>query len=181
MSFEMENKLNVFVCVLADAPDCATPPQTMPANLGTTVTLVCEVDAQPVSNMTFHWSTKNTDINQMIESKQSKVFKIQKVNNNKSRLEVIMDSSTSFGQYSCSARNVAGVQREPCYYNVYGQLNKLTIMLEMVILVCTCTENFVEHQLVCETNVSRDNIQVKCQPNNQTSKQVYNLKIFKFK
>ena len=47
--------------LIADVPNCVTPTQTIPANIGSIVTMICEVDANP-TNVTFLWRTKHQEI-----------------------------------------------------------------------------------------------------------------------
>ena len=111
------------ICV-TDKPNCITPTQTIPANFGSVVTMICDVDANP-ANVSFFWRSKDTDLRQI--SEQSRVRSdtnaqlLIKDKALKSRLEIRIENGDDFGQYSCWAKNFAGVQEEPCYYNVYGE------------------------------------------------------------
>lgn len=105
------------------APTCATPTQTIPANVGSLVTMICDVDGHP-DNVSFHWSSKQHDLRQLQIERQAHglpwIVNIRTLRKLRSRLDIRLESPDQFGQYSCWAENVAGVQKEPCFYNVYG-------------------------------------------------------------
>ena len=107
-----------------------TPTQTIPASVGSVVTMICDVSANP-ANVTFFWHTKHTDLDRYEHSydgggygdDQSHPSSHYIINDKglKSRLEVRIENGDDFGQYSSWAKNYAGTQEEPCYYNVYGK------------------------------------------------------------
>lgn len=140
-----------------------TPTQTIPANIGSIVTMICEVDANP-TNVTFLWRTKHQEIlfpssstgssstyqhnnnhhmeqqkystetsmlilgssSNLFSSSSSEQQQQQQQQNNyrkiiRNRLELLIESDDDYGQYQCWARNLAGDQTEPCFYNIYGK------------------------------------------------------------
>lgn len=107
----------------SDRPYCVTPTQTIPANIGSVVTMICDVAANP-SNVTFHWRTKHRKLSNGAQPRANVTIKDKAL---KSRLEIRIDSEDDFGQYSCSAVNIAGAQPEPCFYNIYGEFYSCTI------------------------------------------------------
>ncbi len=100
-----EKKLLFF----SDPPNCLSPTQTIPANIGRSVTLFCEVDSS-LSNVTFFWYSRN------IHKTEAKIEN----KGLKSKLIIYPKNEEDFGQYSCWARNLAGNQLDPCFYNIYG-------------------------------------------------------------
>lgn len=134
-----------------------TPTQTIPANIGSVVTMICDVAANP-SNVSFHWRTKHKDL--AYEQSSFEVGGVMIKNRGlKSRLEIRVENVDDFGQYSCLAHNLAGIQEEPCYYNIYGMNSLFTppLLIELGFV-----ENTIK-QLVCETNITWQTIQVECQ------------------
>nr|XP_027201136.1 probable protein phosphatase DDB_G0279461 [Dermatophagoides pteronyssinus] len=53
---------NQFQVQILYEPNCVTPTQTIPANIGSIVTMICEIDANPITNVTFLWRTKHQEI-----------------------------------------------------------------------------------------------------------------------
>lgn len=122
----------------SDEPSCVTPIQTIPANIGSVVTMVCEVRSNPWRNVQFRWQTKhrelalkssqddNASVPKMIDSRQkySRIFSTLTSSPTRivrNRLAIRIESSDDFGQYQCWAHNDVGEQREPCLYNIYGR------------------------------------------------------------
>lgn len=94
--------------------------QTIPANVGSLVTMICDVEANP-ANVTFFWQSKLRDLRSSIRSMGRHLHITDRAM--KSRLEIRIESRENFGQYVCYAQNLAGVQDEPCFYNVYGKFD----------------------------------------------------------
>ena len=115
----------MYYLIFTDKPQCITPTQTIPANLGSLVTMICDVDANP-ANVSFFWHSKHTNLKELSRAQSGLAggsgqhLHIKDLGM-KSRLEIRIESADDFGQYSCWAKNFAGVQEEPCYYNVYGK------------------------------------------------------------
>ena len=106
-----------------DKPQCITPMQTIPANVGSLVTMICDVEANP-ANVTFFWQSKHKDLRDLRgQSSFRQMSHHVHITDRamKSRLEIQIESGDNFGQYLCYAQNLAGVQDEPCFYNVYGK------------------------------------------------------------
>lgn len=108
--------------IFADKPQCITPTQTIPANVGSLVTMICDVEANP-ANVTFFWQTKHRDLTEDVHLGSQATSQHVHIQDRamKSRLEIRIEGGDDFGQYVCLAANFAGVQDEPCYYNVYGE------------------------------------------------------------
>lgn len=103
--------------------------QTIPAYVGSLVTMICDVEANP-ANVTFFWQSKQKDLRSTkdLHDLRSSIRSIGRhlhIKNRamKSRLEIRIESRENFGQYLCYAQNLAGVQDEPCFYNVYGKFD----------------------------------------------------------
>ncbi len=97
--------------------------QTIPANVGSLVTMICDVEANP-ANVTFFWQSKHKDLRDLRgQSSFRQMSHHVHITDRamKSRLEIQIESGDNFGQYLCYAQNLAGVQDEPCFYNVYGK------------------------------------------------------------
>lgn len=97
--------------------------QTIPANVGSLVTMICDVEANP-ANVTFFWKSKHKDLRDVRSSIRSTGRHLHITDRaKKSRLEIQIENRENFGQYLCYAQNLAGVQDEPCFYNIYGKFD----------------------------------------------------------
>lgn len=76
------------------------------------VRIRCEVDAEPPTGLTFHWTLNTSGAETSVEWAEFTV------NDTTSIATYRPESSLDYGTLACYAQNAIGKQSEPCVYNV---------------------------------------------------------------
>ncbi|XP_054154374.1 nephrin-like [Oppia nitens] len=93
------------------APVCRSHKRVFGAAIGETMTIGCEVDAQP-PDVTFQWSV-NANSQQLLGNYQQ-----SSTGSLGSTLTYIPKTKRDFGQISCRATNSVGQQQDPCIFSI---------------------------------------------------------------